>query len=85
MVQRLCNTARYDTTSEQIGGNTDPGTPVIVSMSGDVMHRNQGGTVEYIIMYMYPTPDYVRGRDYFFASAIKKEETKNGKRKSVHF
>ena len=64
-MKRLCTPARHDTTSELAAGNGSPGMPVIVhAMSGGLV-RNQGGTVEYIIMFMYPTPDYVRGRMHF--------------------
>jgi len=38
-------------------------------MSGAACQRNQGGTVEYIIMYMYPTPDYVRGGIFILAAS----------------
>ena len=83
-MRRLRCPAASDTTSEPTVGNGCPGAPVKASMSGSAF-AGQPGWNRGILMYMYPTPDYVRGRDYFFASAIKKEETKNGKRKSVHF
>ena len=60
---RLRNPAGTDTTSEPRGGNALPGAPVIASMS-DGLGRNQGGTVEYK-NDLYPTPDFVRGWDFF--------------------
>ena len=50
LVQRFCNTAGDDTTSELMVGNGHPGAPVIASMS-DGYGRNQGGTVEYFVSH----------------------------------
>ena len=61
LLRWLCTPALRDTTFEPTAGNGCPGTPVKASMSGSVFQGNQGGTVEYIIYNMYPTPDYVRG------------------------
>ena len=44
-----CTPAPDDTTSELQSGNALPGSPVKAIMSGGAMHRNQGGTVEYVI------------------------------------
>ena len=51
LVQGICNTAEHDTTSEPTVGNSRPGTPVIVSMSGTALRCNQGGTVEYFVSH----------------------------------
>ena len=68
---------RLVTASELPVGNGRTGAPVNalwqvwqrglpeLAQSGGLV-RNQGGTVEYY-MYMYPTPDYVRGRGIFLS------------------
>jgi len=52
MLQWLCTPALRDTTSEPPVGNSRSGAPVKASATSGGLVRNQGGTVEYINVYV---------------------------------